>query len=59
MTKSVFGSFFINCDIGSEYGNKLNKDNPTYEGKKVVILQAECYSYGDKVRMLYELIYKE
>ena len=59
MTKSVFGSFFINCDICSENGRKLNKDIPTYEGKEVVILQAECYPYKDNVRMLYELIYKE
>lgn len=59
MSKSVFGSFFINCDVYSEYGRELNKDNPTYEGKEVVILQAECYPYGDKVRILYELIYKE
>ena len=59
MTKSVFGSFFINCDIGSEYGRTLNKDIPTYEGKEVVILQVEIYPYKDTVRMLYELIYKE
>lgn len=59
MTKSVFGSFFINCDLGSEYSRTLNSDIPTYERKEVVVLQVECYPYGNKVRILYELIYKE
>ncbi len=59
MVKSVFGSFIINCDIKSEHGIEINKSTPTYDGKKVVVLQAECYPYGDTIRMLYELIYKE
>ena len=59
MTKSVFGSFIVQFDIGSERGREINKDVPTYDGKKVVVLQAECYPYGETVRMLCELIYKE
>jgi len=59
MTKSVFGSFIVQFDIDSERGRKLNKDVPTYDGKKVVILQAECYPYENTIRMLCELIYKE
>lgn len=59
MTKSVFGSFIVQFDIGSERGRLINKPVPTYDGKKVVVLQAECYPYKDKIRMLCELIYKE
>lgn len=59
MTKSVFGSFIVQFDIGSERGREINKDIPTYNGKEVVVLQAECYTYGETVRMLCELIYKE
>lgn len=59
MTKSVFGSFIVQFDIGSDHGREVNKDVPTYDGKAVVVLQAECYPYGETVRMLYELIYKE
>ena len=59
MTKSVFGSFIVNFDIGSDRGREMNKDVPTYNGKEVVILQAECYPYGTTIRMLCELIYKE
>lgn len=59
MTKSVFGSFIVQCDIDSEHGRKLNKDVPTYNEKEVVILQAECYPYEKTIRMLCELIYKE
>ena len=59
MTKSVFGSFIVQFDIGSERGREMNKDVPTYNGKEVVVLQAECYPYGETVRMLCELIYKE
>lgn len=59
MVKSVIGSFIINCDINSEHGREINKSTPTYDGEKVVVLQAECYPYGDTIRMLYELIRKE
>lgn len=59
MKKTVFGSFIVQFDIGSERGIKLNKDVPTYDGKEVVILQAECYPYERTIRMLCELIYKE
>ena len=59
MTKSVFGSFIVQFDISSERGIEINKDVPTYNGKQVVILQAECYTYDNKIRMLCELIYKE
>lgn len=59
MTKSVIGSFIVQFDIGSERSKEINKDVPTYNGKEVVILQAECYPYGETVRMLCELIYKE
>lgn len=59
MTKSVFGSFIVQFDIGSERGREINKDVPTYNGKEVVILQAECYPYEKTIRMLCELIYKE
>ena len=59
MTKSVFGSFIVQFDICSERGRELNKDVPTYNGKEVVILQAECYPYENTIRMLCELIYKE
>ena len=59
MTKSVFGSFIVQFDITSERGKDLNKDVPFYNGKEVVILQAECYLYKDTIRMLCELIYKE
>ena len=59
MTKSVFGSFIVQFDIGSKIGDEINKDVPTYHGKEVVVLQAECYPYEDKIRMLCELIYKE
>ena len=31
----------------------------TYNGKKVVVLQAQCYPYKQTIRMLCELIYKE
>ena len=59
MTKSVFGSFIVQFDICSERGREINKDVPTYNGKQVVILQAECYPYDKTIRMLCELIYKE
>jgi hypothetical protein len=59
MTKSVFGSFIVQFDIGSERGKALNKDVPTFDGKEVVVLQAECYPYEKTIRMLCELIYKE
>lgn len=59
MTKTVFGSFIVQFDIGSERGKEVNKDVPTYGGKEVVVLQAECYPYKDTIRMLCELIYKE
>lgn len=58
MTKSVFGSFIVQFDINSERGREINKDVPTYNGKEVVVLQAECYPYENTVRMLCELIYK-
>lgn len=59
MTKSVFGSFIVQFDICSERGKEINKDVPTYNGKEVVVLQAECYPYENTIRMLCELIYKE
>ena len=59
MTKSVLGSFIVQFDIGSEHGKETNKDVPTYDGKEVVVLQAECYPYRDTIRMMCELIYKE
>ena len=59
MTKTVFGSFIVQFDIFSEHGREINKDVPTYNGKQVVILQAECYPYDNTIRMLCELIYKE
>ena len=59
MTKSVFGSFIIQFDIGSQRAKEINKDVPTYNEKEVVVLQAECYPYKDTIRMLCELIYKE
>ena len=59
MTKSVFGSFIVQFDIGSERGREINKDVPIYDGKEVVVLQAECYPYEHTIRMLCELIYKE
>ena len=59
MTKTVFGSFIVQFDICSERGREINKDVPTYNGKQVVILQAECYPYDNTIRMLCELIYKE
>lgn len=59
MTKSVFGSFIVQFDIRSEHGEEINKDVPTYDGKEVVVLQAECYPYGNTIRLLCELIYKE
>lgn len=59
MTKSVCGSFIVQFDICSPRGKELNKDSPTYDGKEVVILQAECYPYNDTIRMLCELIYRE
>ena len=59
MTKSVFGSFIVQFNMNSEHGKETNKDVPTYDGKEVVILQAECYPYGETIRMLCELIYKE
>lgn len=34
MTKSVFGSFIVQFDIGSERGREINKDIPTYDGKR-------------------------
>ena len=59
MIKSVCDSFILQCDIRSENGKAINSDVPTYDGKEVVVLQAECYPYKDTIRMLYELIYKE
>lgn len=59
MTKSVFGSFIVQFDITSDHGREVNKDVPTYNGKEVVVLQAECYPYEQTIRMLCELIYKE
>lgn len=59
MKKSVFGSFIVQFDIDSIHGKELNKDVPTYDGKEVVILQAECYPYTQTIRILCELIYKD
>ena len=59
MKKSVFGSFIVQFDIDSNHGKEVDKDVPTYDGKEVVVLQAECYPYRQTIRMLYELIYKE
>lgn len=59
MIKSVLGSFIVQFDITSDHGREVNKDVPTYNGKEVVVLQAECYPYEQTIRMLCELIYKE
>ena len=58
MTKTVFGSFIICCDYKSNVFYKLNSSCPTYNDKKVSIIQCKVKSCEDeKIMMMYELIF--
>jgi len=59
MTKLVTGSFIVHCDKGSPVDIALNCDVPIYHKKEVCIIQLECIIYGEGLRMIYELIYRE
>ena len=59
MRKSVLGSFIIHCDKGSYLDKELNNDIPTYDGKKVCVIQLEWIIYNEGLRMIYELVYME
>ena len=60
MTKTVNGSFIIDCEVDSERHRELDIQHPYYEkeGKRinVNVIQVECVPYKDSLRFIYELV---
>ena len=60
MTKTVNGSFIVDCEVGSPRHNELDKKCPIYKTDygpiNVCIVQVECVPYKDSLRLIYELV---
>ena len=61
MTKTVNGSFIVDCDVDSERHDDLNQRYPYYEiscGKRiyVCVIQTEYVLYKNGLRVIYELV---
>lgn len=61
MTKTVNGSFIVDCEVGSPRHKALNTYCPIYKTKsgeylKVCVIQVECVPYKGSLRIFYELI---
>lgn len=61
MTKTVTGSFIVDCDVDSERHDDINRNRPFYEIRRgeriyVRVIQVEYVSYKDRLRAIYELV---
>lgn len=61
MTKTVNGSFIVDCEYGSHRHKAINTNCPIYKTEdgeriKVCVIQVEYVPYKDSLRAIYELV---